>query len=334
MGKITIAHGSGGKISHDLIKNLFFKKLNNEILNKADDAAIIENCSEKIAFTTDSFVIKPIFFPGGDIGKLSVCGTVNDLAVSGAVPKYLSCGFIIEEGFNEENLIRITESISIWAEKAGVKLVTGDTKVVEKGAADGIYINTSGLGYVKEDITLGKDRIKKGDKVILTGTIGDHGIAVLGTRKGLQFESEIKSDCAPLNKMLTEVLDSGADVKFMRDPTRGGLATTLNEISMDQGFGITVYEEKIPIKEEVRAVSELLGLDPLYIANEGKAIIICDPSSEDKILNVLRNNEYGKDSKVIGEITEDYSGKVLMRTLYGVNRILEMLSGEPMPRIC
>ncbi len=335
MGKITLAHGSGGRMTHDLIKDLFFKALGNEFLEKSDDSAILPKEDDKrIAFTTDSFVVKPLFFPGGDIGKLAICGTVNDLAVNGAVPKYLSCGFIIEEGLDEECLERIVSSMAIWAKKSNVKIVCGDTKVVEKNAADGIFINTSGIGFMKPAVNLSIDNIAPNDKVIVTGTLGDHGIAVLGKRKGLEFDSQAVSDCAPLNHMLNSLIDNVKGIKFMRDATRGGLVTTLNEIAESNKYGILIKEKDIPVSESVKAACELLGLDPLYIANEGKAIIIVDSTSSDKALEILRSSEYGKDSKIIGEVTKDNSGKVCLETTLGVVRVLDMLQAEPIPRIC
>lgn len=334
MKKITIAHGSGGKITHNLIKDIFFKHMGNGLLEKGDDSAIVNITTGRIAVTTDSFVVKPLFFPGGDIGKLSICGTVNDLSVSGAVPKYITCGFIIEEGFLEDDLEKIVQSMAFWSQKAGVKIIAGDTKVVERNAADGVFINTSGVGILTHEHTLGIERIKSNDKIIITGTIADHGLAVLSKRKGLEFESQICSDCAPLNNMLMDVLNTTGDIRFMRDPTRGGLATTLNEVTESGNFGITIYEDKIPISENVRGACELLGLDPVYIANEGKALLIVEPDSENRVLSVLRGNEYGKDAATIGVVTEQNVNKVCMRTRYGVMRIMDMLSAEPLPRIC
>lgn len=332
--KITIAHGSGGKITNELIKDMFFKYFKNDILDKCDDAAVVGVSGDKIAFTTDSFVVKPVFFPGGDIGKIAVCGTVNDLAVSGAEAKYISCGFIIEEGFPEKDLEKIVRSIAGWALKAGVFVVTGDTKVVGSGEADNIFINTSGVGIFKKDHNIGAGKIKPGDKIIINGTIGDHGMAVLSRRKGLEFESVITSDCAPLNRMIADILAEAGGVKFMRDPTRGGLATTLNEITNSSNFGVIIEEEHVPIREEVRAACELLGLDPLYVANEGKVIIIADPDHENAVLDIVKENEYGSDACTIGEVTEENSGKVCLKTRYSVTRIIDMLSGEQLPRIC
>lgn len=333
MNKITIAHGSGGKITQELIQDVFFKYLDNDVLNQAGDSACVLADKQWIAFTTDSFVVKPLFFPGADIGKLSICGTVNDLAVSGAVPKYISCAFIIEEGFEKADLVEIVKSMALWAQKADVKIVAGDTKVVERGEADGLFITTAGLGVFKSDFRLSKEKIKAGDKVIITGTIGEHGLAVLSKRKGLEFDSEILSDCAPLNKMLMDVLSAVDGIRVMKDPTRGGAATTLNEIILDTKFGIIIEEEKIPVTDGVRAACELLGLDPLYIANEGKALLIVDSGCEERVLKLLRNHEYGVNAVTIGEVSRDIN-KVCLKTRLGTLRIIDMLSTEAIPRIC
>ena len=334
MDIITLAHGSGGKKTQRLIKDIFYKYFNNDILEKNSDAAIFDMEAGSLAFTTDSFVVKPVFFPGGDIGKISICGTVNDLAVAGATPKYLTCGFIIEEGFEIEELEKIVRSMSIQAKKAKVKIAAGDTKVVEKGASDGIFINTSGVGVFETEYRSEISNIKSGDKIIVTGTMGDHGLAVLSKRKGLEFSSSIISDCAPLNTMLNELIENINGVKFMRDPTRGGLATTLNELATDGEFGILINEEKIPVSQQVTGACELLGLDPMYMANEGKAIIITAPGTEDDVVAFLKKNEYGKDAEVIGAVVTDNIKKVCMKTRYGSVRIVDMLTGEQLPRIC
>ena len=331
---ITIAHGAGGKMTHDLVRDVFYRYLGNDILAKAEDSGVVEISGKRNAFTTDSFVVKPVFFPGGDIGKLAVCGTVNDLAVTGAKPEYMTCGFIIEEGFPLGDLERIVRSMGEWARKAGVKIVAGDTKVVEKGEADGVFINTSGIGSIKQGHDIGADRIRPGDKVIITGTLGDHGIAVLSKRKGIDFKTNIVSDCAPLAGMLMDVLESSHGVKFMRDPTRGGLATTLNEVTAGADFGILIEEETLPVKEEVRGACELLGLDPLYIANEGKAVIIAAPEDAEAVLESLKKNEYGADAAVIGGVTSENAGRVCLKTTLGVTRIVDMLTAEQLPRIC
>jgi len=334
MKTITMDHGSGGKLTHNLIKNMFFKHMGNDILDRCDDSAKLDMEKGKIAFTTDSFVIKPLFFPGGDIGKLAICGTVNDLAVSGAIPKYITCGFILEEGFSETELEKIVGSMGKWAKHANVKIVAGDTKVVEKHNADGIFINTSGIGIIDKNISLGIDKIKSGNKVIVSGTLGDHGISVLSKREGIKFDTTLESDCAPLNFMIREMLSYTNGVLFMRDPTRGGLATTLNEITAESGMGIIIEEKTIPVKEEVRSACELLGMDPLYIANEGKVIIISEAPAAERIVDLLKIHKLGQDAAVIGEVTSVNPGKVYLRTKYGGEYIMDMLTGEQLPRIC
>lgn len=331
--KITMAHGSGGKLMHDLIKKLFLQKFDNPILSSLSDSAIINLNGNPIAFTTDSYVVNPIFFPGGDIGKLAVCGTINDLAVVGANPLYLSCSVVIEEGFEYELLEKIIDSMKVTAEKAGVEIVTGDTKVVERGKGDKIFINTSGIGIIeKEDLSV--ENIKVGDKIILNGSIGEHGIAVLSERAELGLDVNIESDCAPLNDLIQSVIKISNKVKFMRDPTRGGLATVLNEIVENRNFGIILEEEKILVKEEVKAVCEILGFDPLYIANEGKVVIIAGAEDAEKIVEVMRRHPLGKDTHIIGEIVGEPEGLVCMKTRSGGTRIVDMLVGEQLPRIC
>ena len=331
---ISIGHGGGGRLARDLIKNLFLKHLNNPKLAPLGDSAIFELNGSKLALTTDSFVVKPVFFPGGDIGKLAVCGTVNDLSVVGARPLYLSCGIIIEEGFSLQDLEAITLSIKKYADKAGVEVVTGDTKVIEKTKGENIYINTTGLGIVENSIELGIDKINVGDKIILSGTLGDHGIAVLSKREGFDFESTIESDCAPLNLITQAILKSGR-VRFMRDPTRGGLAAVLNEIAEDGNFRIEIAEDSIPVADEIKGICSILGLDPLYIANEGKVIVIAARDDADKVLKTMQDNPLGQKASIIGEITgkRDKSG-VYLRTSYGSTRVLDMPADDPLPRIC
>jgi hydrogenase expression/formation protein HypE len=330
---ILLAHGSGSRLSHELIEKNFLPSLANPLLAKLDDSAVFE-LSGRLAFTTDSYVVSPIFFPGGDIGKLAVCGTVNDLAMSGATPLYLSLSFIIEEGLTLSELAKIVKSIKAAAEEAGVKIITGDTKVVNRGSADKLFINTSGIGIAPEGIDISGGNAKVGDKVILSGTIGDHGIAVMSQREGLKFSVPVQSDCAPLNKLVSQMLEASSQIHCMRDPTRGGLATTLNELARQSKVGITIEEEKIPVRDGVRAACELLGFDPLYVANEGKLVAIVASSDAEKVLAKMKRNRYGTDASIIGEITDEHKGKVIMKTRLGASRIVDMLSGELLPRIC
>jgi len=329
--KILLAHGSGGKLSYKLIDEVFLRDFDNPILWEKDDGAIVEIGGERLAFTTDSYVVKPIFFPGGDIGKLSVWGTVNDLAVMGAEPLYISCGLIIEEGLERETLERITSSMAEAARLANVLVVTGDTKVVERGGADKIYINTSGVGRVKGDLSL--NRIEPGDRIILSGSIGEHEVSVLLAREELPFHSQIVTDLAPLNLRVSEILDIDG-IKFIRDPTRGGLATTLNEIAEGRNIGIIIEEEKIKVSEEVKAVCELLGLDPFYLANEGKMVVVVKGDCAGEVVRKMRRNPLGRESEIIGEVVEDLNGRVYLKTMVGGTRILDMLTGNQLPRIC
>lgn len=332
--RITMAHGSGGIKMHELIKNIFRKHLSNEILDRGDDAAQFPAPAGRLAFTTDSYVVSPVFFKGGNIGKLAVCGTVNDLAAAGAKPLYMSCGFIIEEGFPIPRLEEIVRSMAETAGECGILPVTGDTKVVQKGAADGIFINTSGIGLIPEGIDISGKNAAPGDKVIITGTVGDHGCAILLEREKLGINAGLQSDCAPLGGMIQKLLSEIDPVNVLRDPTRGGLATTLNEIAQQSGRGIKLYEERIPVADETRGVCELLGLDPLYIANEGKMVVILPGNKADKALEILRSHKYGMSAAVIGEVVETPPGRVFMRTVAGGGRILDMLSGDQLPRIC
>jgi hydrogenase expression/formation protein HypE len=336
--KVLLAHGSGGKVSHNLIDNVFMKCFTDPVLNRQDDAAVVPGGS-RLAFTTDSYVVRPIFFPGGDIGKLAICGTVNDISMSGGMPRYVSVGFIIEEGFPIADLTRIVQSMAASAAEAGVAIVTGDTKVVERGGADQIFINTAGIGIVPEGLDISAGNIKPGDAVVLSGSIGDHGVAVMSTREGLSFRTEIQSDCAPLNGMIKAVMDSGADVRALRDPTRGGLASTLNEFASASGTIITIDENMVVIKDQVNGACEMLGLDPYQVANEGKVIAVVAPGDADKVVAAMRTSPYGQDAGVIGIVSgvEDkpgLAGKVLIKTAVGTTRILDMLVGEQLPRIC
>lgn len=332
--KILLAHGSGGKLSHDLIQKLFLPLFLNPLLEPLDDSAEIPNQKERLAFTTDSYVVNPLFFPGGDIGKLAVCGTINDLSMKGACPSYLSLSFIIEEGFPIQILEKIVSSIHITAEEAGVKIVTGDTKVVEHGAADQLFINTAGIGWIKEGVNLSGKNARPGDAILLSGYLGDHEMAVLSQREGFQFQEALKSDCAPLNDLVEKMLDVCPAIRCMRDPTRGGLATTLNEIASMSNVGMVIEEERIPVRESVRGISELLGLDPLYLANEGKLIAICPPDVENHLLDTMKAHPLGKDAQIIGRVTEENAKKVALKTLIGGHRILDMLTGGQYPRIC
>ena len=332
--KILLAHGSGGKLSHDLIKQIFLPRFLNPILEPLDDSAKITNRNGLIAFTTDSYVVNPIFFPGGDIGKLAVCGTVNDLSMVGAAPSYLSLSLIIEEGFSIELLKQVVSSIHRVAEQAGVKIVTGDTKVVEHGAADHLFINTAGIGWVRPGVNLSGVNAKPGDRILLSGFLGDHEMAVLSQREGFKFQGELKSDCAPLNDLVAKMLDACPSIRCMRDPTRGGLATTLNEIASMSNVGMVIDEEEIPVRESVKGICELLGLDPLYLANEGKLIAICPPDKTDHLLKVMKDHPLGKDGEVIGRVIEENPKRVILHTLIGGHRILDMLTGAQYPRIC
>ena len=332
--RIMLAHGSGGKLSHDLISQVFLPNFANPFLERLDDTAVFELSGESLAFTTDSYVVSPLFFKGGDIGKLALCGTVNDLAMSGAVPRFLSVAFIIEEGFLVKDLLRILDSMKSAAEEAGVVVVTGDTKVVEKGGADGLFINTAGLGVVPPGTDISGSNARAGDKIILSGTIGDHGIAIISEREGLSFQTKIVSDCAPLNGLVSEMLKASTEVRAMRDPTRGGLASTLNEIAQQSRVGMEIKEEKIPIKEDVFGACEMLGFDPLHVANEGKLVAVVAANAAEAVLSAMRKNRYGKDAAIIGEAIEGQPGRVLMKTTVGATRIVDMLVGEQLPRIC
>ncbi|MBE0649991.1 MAG: hydrogenase expression/formation protein HypE [Bacteroidales bacterium] len=334
--KILLGHGSGGRMSHDLIDSLFARYFDNEILRQQSDSAVLEPCSKHLAFTTDSFVVDPIFFPGGNIGKLAIAGTVNDLAVSGAVPKYISAGFVIEEGFSMEDLETIVKTMAEEASKADVKIVTGDTKVVDKGKCDKVFINTSGIGVLDEkfvSIGSGND-IKSGDKIIINGEIGAHGMAIMAARNDLNISASINSDCACLNGLIRKVLDAGIKVKFMRDATRGGLGTVAAELVRGKEIGLQIDEEKLVIGEGVRGMCELLGFDPLYVANEGKVLMVVEAADADKTISLMHEHSFGKEASIIGEISESHKGKAWLNTVVGGKRIIEMLSGQQLPRIC
>ena len=331
--KILLAHGSGGKLSHDLIEQCFIPDLANPILNKLDDSAVFE-LSGRLAFTTDSYTVNPIFFPGGDIGRLAVCGTVNDLSMSGARPLYLSLAFIIEEGFPIADLKKIVASIHQTADEADVKIVTGDTKVVNQGSADKLFINTAGIGIVPEGVNISAANARPGDRIIVSGNIGDHGIAILSQREGLKFQVPVPSDCAPLNRLVAEMLATSTNIHCLRDPTRGGLATTLNDFAEQSNVGIKIEETKIPVDKAVLAACELLGFDPLHIANEGKLVAVVAPDDADRILARMKRNKYGARAAIIGEVVAEHPGQVVMKTSLGASRIVDMPVGELLPRIC
>ena len=331
--KILLAHGSGGKLAHELVERSFVKALANPLLAKLDDSAVFD-FRGRLAFTTDSYVVSPIFFPGGDIGKLAVYGTVNDLAMSGAKPLYLSLSFIIEEGLSLGELNEIVGSVQKAAQEAEVKIVTGDTKVVSRGSADKLFINTAGVGIIPEGVNISGSNARPGDKLILSGTIGDHGIAVLSQREGLSFSTQLESDCAPLGSLVAEILEVSPNIHCLRDPTRGGLATTLNELAKQSQVSIRIEEEKVPVREEVLAACEMLGFDPLYVANEGKLVAIVPDGDADKILKAMRENHYGKGAAIIGEVRAEHLGRVIMKTCLGASRIVDMLVGDLLPRIC
>jgi len=331
--RILLAHGSGGRLAHELVERSFVKALANPLLAKLGDSATFD-FSGRLALTTDSYVVSPIFFPGGDIGKLAVCGTVNDLAMVGAVPLYLSLAFIIEEGLARDDLTRIVSSVQETAKEAGALVVTGDTKVVNRGSADRLFVNTAGVGVVPAGVDISGENARPGDVVILSGTIGEHGIAVLSQREGLSFSTRLESDCAPLGRLVAEVLEVSSQVHCLRDPTRGGLATTLNELAAQSGVGINIEEAKIPVRPEVSAACDMLGLDPLYIANEGKLVAIVAPPDAEKVLERMQQNVYGRDAAIIGVVGEEHPGRVVMKTTLGTSRIVDMLAGDPLPRIC
>lgn len=328
---ISLDYGSGGKKTARLIEKLILPRLDNPALRELGDGAIVDG-GEKLVFSTDSFVVSPLFFPGGDIGKLSVCGTVNDLSMCGAEPKYLSCSFIIEEGFPFSQLERIVASMAAQCEKAGVQIVTGDTKVVEKGRGDGIYINTAGIGVLRHP-GLSPGNIRPGDKVLVSGFVGDHGTAVMLARNRM-MQGEIASDCAALNGLTEAILTAAPGVRVLRDPTRGGVATTLNEFVEGTALGIELEEAWIPVRPQVQAACDMLGLDPLYCANEGKLLAVAAPADADKVLAAMKNHELGTDAAIVGEVTERYPGKLTLRTAFGGSRVLQKLSGAQLPRIC
>lgn len=333
-GRITLGHGSGGKLMHDLIRHVFQPPLANPALAAGDDAGVVmPEAGVRLAISTDAHVVSPLFFPGGDIGRLAVCGTVNDVAMMGAVPLYLTAGFILEEGLDVSLLAQVIASMQAAAGEAGVQIIAGDTKVVERGKADGLYITTAGVGRILPGKETGGANARPGDVVILSGPVGDHGIAVLAARGELGFETDLASDVAPLNHLVRAMLDAGR-IRVLRDPTRGGVATTLNEIARQSGVGIWLDEETIPVRGAVAAACEMLGFDPLYLANEGKLLAIAGREDAEAVLEAMRRTRYGEEAVIIGEVRETPPGRVLMRTALGSTRVVDMLSGEMLPRIC
>lgn len=333
-GKVEMNFGAGGKASAQLIADLFAKNFSNEFLDQGDDGARLPQPKGELIMATDSHVVSPIFFAGGDIGGLSIHGTVNDVAVCGATPLYISCGFILEEGFPLSDLKRIVESMAAAAKEAGVKIVTGDTKVVERGKADGIYINTCGVGVLPKGIRLSGANCRPGDVIAISGDIGDHGVAVMSQRVNLGFETGVVSDSASLNRLTEKLVAEIPSLRCMRDPTRGGLGTTLNEIAKQSSVGMVLEEDKIPVKESVEAACEFLGLDPLYVANEGKVIAICAPEDAERMLKIMRDDPLGKNAQIIGRCIEDENHFVQMETGFGGVRMVDWLTGEQLPRIC
>lgn len=334
--RVLLGHGSGGTLSADLLNQVFLPELGNDILNELEDQATVEfdPSVERLAFTTDSFVVRPLFFPGGDIGKLAVHGTVNDLAVGGARPQYLSAAFILEEGLEIGDLRRIVGSMRDACQEADVRLVTGDTKVVDRGKGDQVFITTSGIGTVPRERRLSIRAAQPGDAVLVSGTIGDHGITIMSLREGIEFETALQSDTAPLHELAAVMLAECGSLRCMRDPTRGGLASTLNELAVASSVGVKIDEQAIPVRSEVRAACEMLGLDPLYVANEGKLAVVVPSEDADRLLSVMRDHPRGRDAAIIGRVVADHPGMVVQRTSIGGQRVVTMLSGEQLPRIC
>ena len=333
--QIVMGHGAGRRMSHQLIQKAFVNAFQNPALQAGDDAALVRtHLKQRLSISTDSHVVWPLIFPGGDIGRLAVCGTVNDVAMLGAQPLYLTAGFILEEGLAMETLQRVVASMKDAADEAGVQIVAGDTKVVQKGKADGLYITTTGVGVVRGDVAVSGANARPGDVVILSGSIGDHGIAVLGARGELGFQSSIQSDVAPLNHLIGAMLDASPEIHVLRDPTRGGLATILNEIASQSQIGVLLTEGSIPVHPEVSAACELLGFDPLYVANEGKLVAFVPQEDADKVLRAMKNTRYGEGAVIIGEVTAEPKGRVLLKTAIGSTRVVDMLAGEMLPRIC
>lgn len=332
--RIQMDHGAGGRASHDLVAKTFMPALANPILKELNDSALLNFQDVRLAMSTDSYVVDPIFFPGGDIGSLAVHGTVNDLAMRGAQPCYLSVGFILEEGLEITDLEKLLTSMAEAAREAGVQVVAADTKVVERGKADRIFINTAGVGIIAPGVDIAGQNAKPGDFVLINGPVGDHGIAVLSTREGLSFQTEIQSDSAPLNKLVSDMLEVSRNIHVLRDPTRGGVATALNEVANQSAVGIELEESSLPVRPEVNAACEMLGLDPLYVANEGKVLVMVAPEDADQVLDKMRQHPLGGDSCIIGRVVSEHPGRVVLHTGIGGRRIVDMLSGEQLPRIC
>ncbi len=331
---VVMGHGAGGRMMNDLIRHLFAAEFQNDLLGQMADATVFQPGPGRLAFSTDSFVVSPLFFPGGDIGELAVNGTVNDLAMSGAIPRYLSAGFILEEGLPMEVLGRLCASMARACKAAGAQIATGDTKVVNKGHGDGVYINTSGIGLIPEGVRIGPTQARPGDVVLVSGTLGDHGIAVMSVREGLNFQTEIKSDTAPLHGLVASMLEETTDIHCLRDATRGGLAAVLNELAEASRVGVEFEETKVPVRAEVMAACEMLGLDPLFIANEGKLVAFVPEAHAEAMLRVMREHPYGKDAAIIGRVVQDHPGLVLAKTSIGGTRVVDLPAGELLPRIC
>ena len=332
--QIVLGHGSGGKLTQDLIEKLFLPNFSNDYLEQLNDQAVLDVNGSRLAFTTDSFVVTPIFFPGGDIGRLAINGTVNDLAMSGAVPRFIAAAFILEEGLAADDLVHVVDSMRQAAQEAEVLLVTGDTKVVNRGKGDQIFITTTGLGIVERPVKISADRARPGDRILLSGTIGDHGMAIMSRREGLEFEGPIESDTAALHTLVAAMLEASEEIHCLRDPTRGGVATILNEIAARSQVGMELDSRRIPVRESVKGACEILGLDPLYVANEGKLVAVVGPEAAEAVLDRMRNHPLGGDACCIGEVVAAHARRVLVKTEIGGTRVLDVMLGEPLPRIC
>lgn len=332
--QIVLGHGSGGKLTSDLIQKIFVPAFRNDQLCRLDDQAVLQLNGSRVAFTTDAFVVTPIFFPGGDIGRLAINGTVNDLAMGGAKPLYIAAAFILEEGLSTDDLQRVVNSMSAAAKESDVQLVTGDTKVVNRGKGDKVFITTTGIGFLERPVTIAADRARPGDAIILSGTIGDHGMAIMSQRENLEFEGGIESDTGPLYSLVAAMLDVSEEIHCLRDPTRGGVATTLNEIASSSQVGMEIDEKEIPVREAVIGACEILGLDPLYVANEGKLVAIVAPDVADALVRRMREHPMGRDARIVGKVVDDHPGWVLMKTAIGGTRMVDLLFSEQLPRIC